>query len=442
MVIPESLKRDVRWLYHFIRVDRILGWWDVHIANKMVPVVRNRYENRLSELRKCRDRSIKVLFLVSDSSKWKMQSVFDAMKNSSRFEPCVAVNLWGWHESLKCAEEEAKSTSSFFDRNKMQVVSAWDFDRHEPIPLSRYNPDIVFYGQPWDLHADHMPNEVSRYALTCYVSYAVTTIDLMACDVAMSFHRYLFRYFMQSSGWTEYAKQLRHGLSLSGEVIPTGHPMLDVFRRHDVSKENLDGPVVYAPHWSFPHRDNPNPLNISTFLWNGNAILSFAKRHPQIKWAFKPHPVLRNMLLKAGVMTVDEVDAYYGEWAKLGECCYDGDYAELFMRSRAMITDSGSFLTEYACTGRPVVRLISADAKIHPCELSEKLLSTYYKVSKIEDLEPVLDELLVKGNDPNREARQSAAKAMNLTGIDAAGNIIRHLEELIFKSEDVREKEA
>ena len=432
MSATDVMMRIVRRFYHGLRIDRALAMKERICTGLQVPYVHERYENRLCELRKIRGRAIKVLFLVSDSSKWKMQSVFDAMKESDRFEPCIAVNLWGWRESLKCAEEVAKATVKFFARNKMQVVAVWDFDRHEPIPLSRHRPDIVFYGQPWDVHSVHMPDEVSRFALTCYVSYAVTTIDLMPCDVAMTFHRLLFRYFMQSPGWTEYAKKLRCGLSLSGEVVSTGHPMLDVFRGHDVSKENLDGPVIYAPHWSFPHRDNPNSMNISTFLWNGDAILSYAKKHPQIRWAFKPHPVLRNVLLKAGIMTDEEIKVYYGEWAKIGECCYDGDYARLFMYSRAMITDSGSFLTEYACTGRPVIRLISAEAKIHPCELSEKLLSTYYQVRKIEELEPVLDDLLVKGNDPNREVRQAAAKAMNLTGTDAAGNIIRHLEELIF----------
>lgn len=426
--------RFVRRVYHLTRADMLLSAFFAVRTAVYVPIVKRRHKMVLARLRRevPLTGKLKVLFVVNDCTKWKAQRVYDGMVKSSVFDPMVAVVPYGMIDGLDMAEQRAREDFRFFGSKGFKVVFAYSFDRHRRVSLRDFNPDFVFYCQPWFFDGEHSPAVVSKFALPCYFSYAATTITLLKGDCALPFHRFLFRYFVQDDSWVSLAENVRGGLSISGKVVPTGHPMLDVFKDFMTSQDAQKGPVVYAPHWSFPHKDNPNPLDISTFLWTGRAILDYARRHAEIKWAYKPHPVLKSALEKSGVMTKNEIEDYYHAWEQIGEVCYDGDYPELFMRSLAMITDCGSFLSEYACTGRPIVRLISEHAKVQPCAMVAKLYSTYYQVRKIEELEPVLDELLVKGNDPNREARQAAAKAMNLTGTDAAGNIIRHLEELIF----------
>lgn len=425
--------RFVRRVYHLTGADKLLAAFFSVQTEISVPLVRRRHARVLERVRHKATlaKKLKVLFVVNDCTKWKAQPVYDKMAKSGVFDPVVAVVPYGMIDGVDIAERHAREDFRFFESKGLNVVFAYSFEGHRRVSLRDFKPDIVFYCQPWCFDGAHSPAVVSEFALPCYFSYAATTITLLKGDCALPFHRFLFRYFVQDEGWVELAKNVRGGLSIAGEVVPTGHPMFDVFRDFMDLPASQDGPVIYAPHWSFPHRDNPNPLNISTFLWTGQAILGYARRHPEVKWAFKPHPVLKGALIKAGVMTAAEVDAYCAEWEKIGESCYTGDYPDLFKRSRAMITDCGSFLSEYACTGKPIVRLVSKQAKVQPCALVERLYSTYYHVRKIEELEPVLDDLLVRRNDPNRAARQAAAKAMNLTGTDAAGNIVRHLEELI-----------
>lgn len=431
MIALAQVMRHVRWWYHHLKVDRLIGTVSDLRTDWEVPRTRKRYVETLKHIRtRIGSRKIRVLFLSSDCSKWKVQSLYDCMKASDRFEPMIALSIYGWHDDCLSAEARLDKGKDFFAGRGMHAEYAYDEDAHKAVELKTFEPDIVFYDQPWDVLPEHIPAAVSSFALTCYVPYMIPNLSVVDIDCAMGFHRTLFRHFMLSDGWADLCRKVRGDGRAAGEIVSVGHPMLDIFNQIDVSTSG--DLVIYAPHWSFPHRDNPNPLDISTFLWTGRAVLEYARKHLEIKWAFKPHPVLKGMLLKSGVMSAAEVDAYYAEWEKIGESCYTGEYPDLFKRSKAMITDCASFLTEYACTGKPIVRLVSPRAKILPCALSEKLYSTYYQVRKIEELEPVLDELLVKGNDPNREARQAAAKAMNLTGTDAAGNIIRHLEELIF----------
>ena len=424
----------VRRLYHLLHGDKILRAIGDYKTGLAVPLVMQNYCHDLSRitLKAKSHEKIKILFLISDAAKWKMQTVFDAMAKSERFDPFIAVSQFGWHESRAAAEETGRQTMRFFQNRGMPVVDACSDESHRAIALDAFSPDIVFYGQPWDIEPEHDPAAVSKYALTFYVPYYVPNFTPQSFDYALPFHRTVFRYFLMNEFCVKAYREAMGTLTAAGEMVAVGHPMLDNFSEKDSACNNNDGVVIYAPHWSFPHKDNPNAANISTFLWTGRPMLEYARRHPEIKWAFKPHPVLRPMLLKSGVMDGREIDAYYRAWDEIGESCHDGNYVGLFKRSRALVTDCASFLTEYACTGNPIVRMISPVAITKPGQMSRKLYSTYYQVRSPEELEPMLDKIVIRREDPNREARLAAAKAMNLTGVDAAGNIVAYLEKLIW----------
>ena len=435
--MKHAIMRYVRRAYHLFKVDKLRSLFNDIEVERTVPVVRANYVRVLDRLRrKANDSSerIRILFVCGDSTKWKVESVYKLLSASDRYDVAIVVTLYGWHDDLAEAERRASATYEYFKEKGKRVELGYSISHHKPIPLSSFRPDVVFYDQPWDIFNCHMPNVVSRYALTCYVAYMVPNLEISRNHVATSFHRCLFRHFTLNDEWTALAMNARQRFcaSAAGDFFATGHPMLDWLGNDDFGLSGNESIVIYAPHWAFHHKDNPNSLDISTFLWTGKPMLDYARKHNEVNWAFKPHPVLKGMLIKSGVMTVDEVESYYNEWAAIGECCYSGDYPDLFRRSYAMVTDCSSFLSEYACTGKPLVRLVSPCEKVKFCELSKPLMDTYYQVRSPEELEPMLDKIVVRREDPNREARQAAAKAMNLIGVDAAGNIVSHLEELIW----------
>lgn len=431
-MINGRLLRLARRVYHIFRIGKFCGFWESTKVDFCVPGLKRSYAEKLRSLRGQRSRKVRVVFLVSESSKWKVQSVYERLSQDARFDIIVVVSLYGWHDDLSSAEAMARQTYSYFSERGMHVRYAYSFEKHAPVSLEEFSPDIVFYDQPWDVFPCHSPNVVGRFALTFYVDYGVPNLAISVVHCALPFHRMLFCHYTVSRQWTDLANQICRRFKMAGEMVPTGHPMLDEFSDCDFDKTPRNGCVVFAPHWSFPHHDNPNTMDLSTFLWTGLPILDYARRHPERKWAFKPHPVLRGMLIKSGAMSKEDVEAYYKAWEAIGECCYSGDYPSLFKRSSAMITDSSSFLLEYACTGRPLIRLVNRNQKAKFCQLSQPLFNTYYQIRSPEELEPVLDKIVLRGEDPNREARLAAAKAMNLTGVDAAGNIVAHLEKLIW----------
>ena len=156
-------------------------------------------------------------------------------------------------------------------------------------------------------------------------------------------------------------------------------------------------------------------------------MLALALQHPELKWVFKPHPTLRVTLSKLNLMSKQEIDAYYRAWEDIAVVCYDGNYIDLFKQSRALITDCGSFLVEYACTGQPIIHLISEDPKFLPHPVSAALFKTYYQASSWETFIQHFNTVVLNHNDPLRERRLAKIKEMNLLGTNAAQNILNVL---------------
>lgn len=160
-------------------------------------------------------------------------------------------------------------------------------------------------------------------------------------------------------------------------------------------------------------------------------MLEYAKRHPEIKWVFKPHPLLKGRLVENGFMTRAEADSYYREWEKIGLACYDGGYADLFKRSRALITDSGSFLLEYMAVGKPLIRLEPVDFNMRFSPVFARVLNSFYTCRTLDEMFAALKLVVEDRQDPRREERQVAAREAGLFGNNAAERIVKYLSEAL-----------
>lgn len=379
--------------------------------------------------RKPRGEKIRVLFIVSEIAKWKEQSLYEAMERSGEFEPIVGLSAWNKQIGLLPSELEAvhARAEAFFDRMKCRHVRTVTVANGKKVfhDLSEFKPDIVFYTEQWSPCPKQDPITVSHYALTCFLPYYVPDFGIMRLDCHQQVERFSRFYFCLGESW---AKAYRRNMWLTAhcaQYVVTGHPALDEFNRQS-ERQPKENYVIYAPHFSFPHPKQRDFYTIGTFDWNGVAILEYAEKHPEIKWVFKPHPILKTILSELGVMTVEEVAAYYDRWAKIAVTSFDADYQTLFLESRVMITDSGSFLPEYGSTGRPVIRLICAQNKHVPPRAAKDVYDTYYNVRNLDEMYAAFKLVIEECQDPNREQRLAAVRAAGLTGRDASGNIVRH----------------
>ena len=104
---------------------------------------------------------------------------------------------------------------------------------------------------------------------------------------------------------------------------------------------------------------------------------------------------------------------------------------DIFLESKVLITDCGSFLVEYFCTGKPIVHLISDKCKVVPPLTSQKIFDTFYKVRNAGEFYNSLDTLLQRNYDYKKDDRLKVLKELNLENCYAAKNIIEDLQTAI-----------
>ena len=269
--------------------------------------------------RKPKSEKIRVLFIVSEIAKWKEQSLYEAMEQSGEFYPIVGISAWNKQSGLSVDELDAvhKRAEVFFDRLRDRHVRTVTSENGQHVyhDLSEFKPDIVFYTEQWSPCPKQHPFEVSKFALTCFLPYYVPDFGITQIDCHQQVEKMSWTYFCLGKKW---AKLYRISLFLtchSCRFVVTGHPALDRFNRESGRKPK-EGYVIYAPHFAFPHPLQPDNYLIGTFDWNGMEMLKYAEAHPEIKWVFKPHPILRGLLEEFGVMSKAGVDDYYGRWER------------------------------------------------------------------------------------------------------------------------------
>ena len=412
-----------------------------------VAVCRIRYARHVRRIRRkvAAGGKIRVLFIVSEIAKWKEQKLYEAMDRSPLFEPVVGLSAWNMQSEAMCPNDELEAThrraEEFFRRLGDRTVRTVTVRNGTRIAsdLSEFAPDIVYYTEPWGPCGRQASRHVSRFALTCYSPYYVPNYDEPQQECHLDVHVFLWRYFCIGKFWCKFLGDSFGWFDHTVEFVPAGHPALDFFSEQK-GRPPRGNSIVYAPHCSVPHpKVDYFPQYYGTIDWNGQALLDYARKHPEIKWVFKPHPLLKNVLTGRltpgvkGIWTDAEVDAYYKAWSEIGTVCTDGDYQDLFLDSRALITDCGSFLTEYGATGRPVIHLICDKNRRVPAAPAKAVYDTYYRVRNLDELHATLKTVVEDMRDPRREERLAAVRKAGIADVNASRNIVGYLQGVLAK---------
>ena len=387
-----------------------------------------------------RGEKIEVLFLVSVTSKWKCQSLFEAMKRSGCFRPRIAVSLQRREleemkpvGDFKAIRTRVERDVRFYENLGDETVLACDLEKMELVSLRNFNPDIVFYQEPGGPLGMHRVTHEGWHSLCCYVPYGIEAGDDVhdkgwkSLHWRPDFHKLMHLTVQWNLIKTVISRKACPAWLRAGRIESLGHPMLDVLQLHD--GETNEGYVIYAPHFSFRIPGIRRALTIGTMLENGRTILSYAQRHPEMRWVFKPHPLTLWTLQHQAGWSKQEVDEYCKAWEAIGIGCYDGSYPEIFRKSKAMITDSESFLYEYPATGRSLIHLVFKDDDLSGnLPGLRPLLKSYYRVDNEADMLDTFKMVLEDGKDPKRDERLALLKEAGIVGVNAANNILECLK--------------
>lgn len=396
--------------------------------------VRFRYRKVLRRIRRYpHTRKIRVLFLVMDAAKWKAQSLYETMRADGRFHPVMALTTYKDDLAFDAGRAIRKIDidGEFYRKLGNECVEVFDRETLRGLPLSLFSPDIVFFQGPGSFLDGQYVFTVSKYALCCYIPYSIETVEMMAVHKLPYFHEQLFLQIAPTEADARYIRESYPQWRRAGSVEGLGHTVFDEYVRcRDDGEGGDSNRVIYAPHFSFPVGGKDRAVTLSTFLTTGKPILDYARKHPEMNWLFKPHPLLRRELEETRVWTKAEIDAYYSEWDRIGGSWDLGDYIRLFLRSKALITDCSSFLVEYAMTGKPIIRLMDDTIRARMRSAYEPLFSTYYSVRTLSEMMSAFSSVLERGEDPKREARRKTLAELGLTdGQTSAAKIMGYLKD-------------
>lgn len=345
-----------------------------------------------------RKEHIRVLFVVSEISMWKTETLYQLMLSHSRFYPMIL------------PVGDITKNDAHKEVVKYCCEKGYDYvllDDGETIQ-SKLSPDIIFYQQAYPKFIDDKYFEMNnRESLFCHVNYCFqNTIT------SNSLNRPL-----QNIAWMVFseneicAKEIAPimdnkgcnlkvtGLPFMDELLLDKNAFQDPWKYQDTPKKR----IIYAPHHSFMPEDL---VSFASFLDNGEFILRMAKKYSEsTQWVFKPHPFLEPKLRK--IWGDEKTDCYFEAWRTLPNTqIVDGGYYGVFKHSDAMLHDCGSFLLEYQYTGNPVMFLHSSQPhkNVRLNTFSETSKDLHYQAYENADIERFI-QMVIAGKDPMREKR-------------------------------------
>lgn len=377
-------------------------------------IIQKRYKKLIKKLKKENPkRKFKVIFLCTENSKWAYQSLYETFEKHPDFDVQILVSIptYFFEKKFKFMDfnKLLKKNYDFFKNRGMNVEYAFNPKSKQYINLKKFNPDIIFYEQPWDLPKKHSLIETSKYAFACHCSYG-TAMTNASYEYELSFYKNLFRYYLDNK---YIQKTLVHNGFCKENVPVCGSSKLDAYLTEINSdkiywKTQDKKRVIWAPHHSFGQE---TILKYGTFDWNYEFFYNFMKEHPEIEFIVKPHPRLKQALVSENLMTQEESDLYFNSLQAMPnvQIMDSGDYFSMFRTSDLLITDCCSFLCEYLPTLKPVIHLISRYSTGYN-EFGQQIIKGYYPAKNCITLQEQIDKVLFKQEDSLKSVREEILK--------------------------------
>lgn len=359
---------------------------------------------------------IHVLFVCHEPSLWSMfESIYNAMEGDPNFSPLV-VALPYKHGTLPDGQYKDAGILEFFEIRKIKAIWGYDKEKNEWLNPASLMPDYVFFQTPYPLyHKKWSVEYVSVLARVCYIPYGSSVSKGEIFDIVHpdNFFRYTSIFFLENLSKKELFKTKLGNKTWFKEekVIISGYPKLDYLNKN----KEYSGKV-----WKRRIKKN-----VKRILWTPRFLTSegtchffdykdyffeFCKKHPDVDFAFRPHPLCFQNFISTGEMSFDEQIKMKQEYDSSTNMVIDesGSYEDTFMTSDLLISDYSSMMVEYFATGKPI---IYTHRKNEFNEYALSLSKGFYWVHNIEELDKTIS-MLLSGEDSLRKKREELMKTL------------------------------
>lgn len=389
------------------------------------------------KLRKLRKKiKINVVFFVIHTAVWKYESLFRIFLKDTRFHPLIVVCpdiRYGEVWMLETMEE----TFRYFKDRGYTVINSYLRSAGKWLDVKKeLKPDIIFFTNPHPLTRDEYYIYNFTDVLTCYTQYSFHVSSLQELQYNQKFHNLLWRQFCETKYHKGFSRQFS---SLKGiNCVLTGYPGIDEILSKDYipkevwkARNEYCQRIIWAPHHTI--HGEKGILDYSNFLTMAEFMLELAIAYSgKIQFAFKPHPMLRKNLESLGTWGFERTRSYYQRWENLGNGQLNEDgYVDLFLKSDALIHDSGSFLAEYLFTNKPSLFITKSEVQLHNFnEFGDYIFDLQYHTSSTQGIINFIEEVVINGHDPLKIDREKFINGyiQSLKSESASRNIYNYIK--------------
>ena len=377
----------------------------------------------------------RIVFVIQHGPMWtSLASVHAAFAADNRWETIlVAVPYLGTF--CEGSHDKSMAVLDFLKKEKMPYVR-WDEFKLEPGCA-----DLLFLPKPHDHTRPpewRAPNLLKFVPRLVYVPYGLE-IGGGEANAEIQWNLPL-----QQMAWLIFARSERqkklyaeHCLAGNGHLVVTGHPKMDAIRNLDVIRDpELDAfiggrkMIVWNAQYDVRPDGTPFPPGYSTFLRWWKFLPQEMARRPGLALVLRPHPIFFAILRQRGVLTEEEIEAFFAACTATGNIHIDRrmSYLPAFAASSAMMSDASSFLLEYAGTGRPLLYL--RNPKGPGLNADGEFFTNHSYVAENEEEMRTFLHLVETGVDPRGDERRTAYSAfMHLPAGGVGPTIKRAIEQ-------------
>ena len=385
---------------------------------RTLPVAEARYAEHEAACREklARGEKIRVAFLVCDASMFSAEPVFAKMKDDPHFDCFIAVVPRVTRGEAFLRATYAKAMDTLRPRYGEAVRALYDPDTKKCEGLEG-QADVVFTSIVYEDQSlpQFTTDAMSAYALVVAISYGYSGLfknnvrnTIFLPNVVLSW-RFVLSNRDTLEEWTS------HNPMLARNAVVCGYAKMD---RYENARKAAEGQkaegrrVLICPHHSI-ERDTDG-LRLSTFLAFADFFARLPGLYPDVKFVFRPHPLLFPRLRTGKWWGEERTAAYERKMESYPNVEFQrgGDYFRTFAESDALIHDCGSFLAEYFYTGRPQCYLL-ADEETAGREFlpfGRKLLDATYRASSEKEVTDFIDRVVLGGDDPLAARRDELAR--------------------------------
>ena len=394
--VPSSIELEELRRQEYNRVE----WYmSIHRQNKVIVD---------SLRRELRTRKLVVAFMVIFDKVFQAEPVFNLMLESNIFSPIIVVIPDVHHDKNNTLNNLCTSYSKLKKKYGDKVYSSYDFENRKYIDISSMI-DIVCSANPYDeiTHEFYKINylRVKKNILPFYINYGYPGVlfgrkvfSFQSCSLA-------WKYFIENQFVNQ--ELIENEIIFGMNAVVVGYPLLDAFSSAiDKSKETrYKKTIMISPH----HTIDYNALPLSNFLLLSEFFLELPKLYKDIRFIFRPHPLLYSALCKHKLWGEEKTKTYYQTMASYDNVEIDTEpnFIDSFMKCDGIIHDCSSFVAMWLFTGKPGCFVVSSNEKLEEIFMpfGQKMVKNYYVVNNKQGILNYINQVILNEKDVMKTKR-------------------------------------